>query len=167
VALTAEQMLAFTGLYWNREGDAFDRIFVKEGQMIVDGDEPLVLKPLGESRFHIADKPWSDEVEIQFVAPSRDNPRRMEQSPGGGKPMVYEATEGASPSRAELAYTGAYVSEEIDPLYRIVLNGDKLSLVRLKHEAEILRPAVRDVLTGGWHRAVCAGRETGRSPALC
>jgi CubicO group peptidase (beta-lactamase class C family) len=151
VALTAEQMLAFTGLYWNREDDEFDRIFVKEGQLKVDGgdDEPLVLKPFEESRFHIADKPWGDEVEIHFVAASRDKPRRIEETFGGGQPLVYEATEGASPSGAELAdYAGAYVSAEIDPVYRIVLDGDKLSLVRLKHEAEILRPAVRDVFTG-------------------
>ena len=33
-------------------------------------------------------------------------------------------------------------------MYRIVLDKDKLSLVRLKHEAEIVRPAVRDVFTG-------------------
>ena len=112
-------------------------------------DEPLVLKPFGKSRFHIADKPWGDEVEIHFVAASLDKPRRMEQSFGGGKPLVYEATEGSSPGGAELAdYTGTYVSEEIDPVYRIVLDGDKLNLVRLKHEAEILRPAVRDVFTG-------------------
>lgn len=149
VALSAVQMSAFTGLYWNRKDDAFDRIFVKEGQLIIDGDEPQVLKPVGESRFHIADKPWGDDVEIHFVAASEDKPRRMEQSFRGGKPLVYEAAEAASPSGAELAdYAGAYVSEEIDPVYRIVLNGDKLSLVRLKHEAEILRPAVRDVFTG-------------------
>src|SRR5690242_10491650 len=53
VALTAEQMAAFTGLYWNRADDAYDRIFVKEGQLEVLGgdDETLALKPFGESRF--------------------------------------------------------------------------------------------------------------------
>jgi Beta-lactamase len=54
----------------------------------------------------------------------------------------------ASPSGSELAdYTGAYESDEIDSVYRIVLDVDKLRLVRLKHEAD-LRPAVRDVFTG-------------------
>jgi hypothetical protein len=151
VVLTPEQMSALTGLYWNRADDAYDRILVKEGQLEVlgGGDETLVLKAFGESRFHIADKPWGDEVEIHFVAASGDKPRRLEQSFDGGKPLVYEATEGSSPGRAELAdYTGAYVSEEIDPVYRIVLDGDKLSLVRLKHGTEKLRPAVRDVFTG-------------------
>ena len=73
----------------------------------------------------------------------------MERSDGGGKPREYEAKQAFSPSGAELAeYTGTYVSEEIDPLYRIVLDEEKLSLVRLKHEAETLRPTVRDVFTG-------------------
>jgi CubicO group peptidase (beta-lactamase class C family) len=151
VVLTAEQMAAFTGLYWNRENDAYVNAFVKEGKLEVymGGEEPLVLKPFGESQFHIADRPWGDEVEIHFVGASGDEPRRMERSDGGGKPRVYEAEEPFSPGGAELAeYTGTYVSEEIDPLYRIVLDGEKLSLVRLKHEANTLRPAVRDVFAG-------------------
>jgi CubicO group peptidase (beta-lactamase class C family) len=151
VALTADQMAGFTGLYWNREDDAFVKIFVKDGELKGDSgsEEPLVLKPFAESRFHIADKPWGDEVEIHFVASSGDKPRRMEQSFGGGKPSVFEITEAFSPSSAELAeYTGAYVSEEIDPVYRIARDGEKLSLARLKHKADTLQPAVRDVFTG-------------------
>ncbi|HVH70019.1 MAG TPA: hypothetical protein VNB49_02775, partial [Candidatus Dormibacteraeota bacterium] len=151
VALTAEQMARFTGLYWNREDDAFVKIFLKDGKLNGDAgdEEPLVLKPFAESRFHIADKSWGDRVEIHFVAPSGDQPRRMEQSFGGGKPSVFEATEAFSPSGAELReYAGAYESEEIDPVYRIALDGEKLSLLRLKHKADVLRPAVRDVFTG-------------------
>ena len=151
VVLTAQQMAAFTGLYWNRENDAFMKIFVKEGKLEGDtgSEEPLVLKPFGESKFHVADKPWGDEVEIHFVEASGDKPRRMERSDGGGKPRVFEAKEASSPSGAELAeYVGAYASEEIDLTYRIVLDGERLSLVRLKHEADTLRPAVRDVFTG-------------------
>jgi CubicO group peptidase (beta-lactamase class C family) len=151
VALSADQMAAFTGLYWNREDDAFVRVLVKEDKLKVDmggDDEPLALKPLGESRFHIADKPWGDEVEIHFVAASGDKPRRMEQSFGGDKPNVFEATEPISPEAGLAEYVGAYTSEEIDPMYRIVLSGEKLSLVRLKHKADTLRPAVRDVFTG-------------------
>jgi CubicO group peptidase (beta-lactamase class C family) len=150
-ALTAEEMAGFAGLYWNRVDDAFERIIVKDGKLQGDlgGMEGLVLKPFAESRFHIADKPWGDEVEIHFVATSGDKPRRMEQSFGGRKPDVLEATEAFTPSGGELSeYAGAYVSEEIDPVYRIALEGDKLSLIRLKHKADTLRPAVRDVFTG-------------------
>jgi CubicO group peptidase (beta-lactamase class C family) len=151
VVLTAEKMAGFSGLYWNRESDSFVKVFVQENTLKVymGGEEPLVLKPFGESQFHIADKPWGDEVEIHFAAASGGEPRRIERSDGGGKPRVYKAEEPFSPGGAELAeYTGTYVSEEIDPLYRVVMDEGKLSLVRLKHEAETLRPTVRDAFTG-------------------
>ena len=149
--LTSDQMAAFTGLYWNREDDEFVKIFVKDGKLEGDvGDEePLVLKPFTESRFHIADKPWGDQVDIHFVAPSGHKPRRLEQSFGGGKSSVFETAESFSPTGAQLAeYVGAYVSEEIDPVYRIQLDGEKLSLVRMKHKPDGLRPAIKDVFTG-------------------
>jgi len=58
-------------------------------------------------------------------------------------------------------YVGAYVSEEIDPVYRIVLQDGNLSLTRLKKKAETLRPAVRDVFTGdvGTVRFTCDSRQ--------
>jgi CubicO group peptidase (beta-lactamase class C family) len=151
VTLTAEQMAALTGMYWNREDDAFVKIVVKNANLEADtgDDDPLVLKPFAESRFHVADKPWGDMVEIRFVAASGDTPRRMEQSFGAGKPTVFEVAEAATPSAAELAeYAGAYVSDEIDPVYRIALEGESLKLERLKHKADTLRPAVKDVFTG-------------------
>lgn len=56
-----------------------------------------------------------------------------------------------TPSGTELAdYVGAYVSEEIDPIFRIVLQDGTLKLARLKHKPEILQPAVRDVFSGGF-----------------
>src|SRR5215471_6676270 len=80
-----------------------------------------------------------------------DKPRRLEQSFGGQKPSVYESVVAFTPSGTELAdYVGAYVSEEIDPVYRIVLQDGNLKLARLKHNPETLRPAVRDVFSGGF-----------------
>jgi len=151
VVLTADQMAEFTGLYWNREEDEFLTIFVRDWKLQGDAgdDEPLVLKPFAESRFHIADKPWGDRVEIHFVAPSGDKPHRLEQSFGGGKPSIFETAESFSPTGVQLAeYVGAYVSEEIDPVYRITGDGGKLCLVRMKHKPDTLRPATRDVFTG-------------------
>jgi|SRR5579859_199086 len=151
VLLSAEQMAAYSGMYWNREDDDFVKIVVKDGKLQAEAgsDDPLVLKPFAESRFHIADKPWGDMVEIHFVAASGDKPKRLEQSFGDGKPTLFEAAEAATPGASELAqYAGAYVSEEIDPVYRIVMDGDKLHLTRLKHKPDTLRPTVRDVFAG-------------------
>lgn len=151
VTLSVEQMAAYTGMYWNREDDDFVKIVVKDGKLQTEAgsDDPLVLKPFAESRFHVADKPWGDMVEIHFVTADAEKPKRLEQRFGDGKPTVFEAAEAATPSVADLAqYAGAYVSAEIDPVYRIVLDQDKLHLTRLKHKPDTLRPTVRDVFAG-------------------
>jgi CubicO group peptidase (beta-lactamase class C family) len=149
-SLTGAQMDAMTGLYWNHENDGFEKIAIKDGKLQIEfgGDEVHPLKLAGESRFHVADVPWGDQLDIHFLAATTDKPRHIEQSFGNGKPDVFETATPHEPSGTELAdYVGAYVSEEIDPIYRIVLENEKLSLVRLKHKPEPLRPTVRDVFT--------------------
>jgi CubicO group peptidase (beta-lactamase class C family) len=151
VPLSAEQMAALVGIYWNREDDSFERILVKDGKLLInlDGDEVRTLKPAGEDSFHVADVPWGDQVEIRLVPANSGKPSRLEQSFGGEKPDVFESATLFTPSGTQLRdYAGAYVSEEIDPVYRIVLQDGNLSLTRLKKKPEILRPAVRDVFTG-------------------
>jgi CubicO group peptidase (beta-lactamase class C family) len=147
----AEQTSALAGIFWNREEDDFERIQVKDGkaQINLGGDEFHPLKPAGEGSFHIADVPWGDQVEIRLLPASSGKPRRLEQSFAGGKPDVFESTTAFMPSGTELGdYVGVYVSEEIDPVYRILLENGNLSLMRLKNKSETLRPAVRDVFTG-------------------
>jgi CubicO group peptidase (beta-lactamase class C family) len=150
LTLTPEQMTAIEGLYWNRENDGFERIVLKGGNLEIafGSDEVHPLKLAGESRFHIAGVPWGDQLEIHFVAATAEKPRHLEQSFGSAKPDIFETATAYQPSASDLAeYAGAYVSEEIDPVYRIVLEGGKLSLARLKHKPEMLDPTVRDVFT--------------------
>jgi CubicO group peptidase (beta-lactamase class C family) len=149
--LSAKQMAELAGIYWNREDDAFEKILVKDGklQINIGGDEFHALKPAGETSFHVADVPWGDQVEIRFLPASSEKPRRLEQNFGREKPDVFESATAFTPSGTELGeYVGAYLSEEIDPVYRIVLQDGNLSLTRLKNKAETLRPALRDVFTG-------------------
>jgi len=144
-------MAALAGIYWNREDDDFHKILVKDGKLRINvgGDEFHTLNPAGETSFHVADVPWGDQVEIRFLPASSEKSRRLEQSFGGEKPDIFESATTFTPSGTELSeYVGAYVSEEIDPVYRIVLLDGNLSLRRLKRKAEALRPAVRDVFTG-------------------
>jgi CubicO group peptidase (beta-lactamase class C family) len=151
VALTAEQITAIAGTYWHREDDNFIKVLVREGKLQIEPGRGIiqVLKPAGEGRFNIADVPWGDDIDIHFVAATAASPRRLEQSFKGGKPYVLEAVTAFEPTGTELAeFAGAYVSEEIDPVYRIVLLNGALSLTRLKHKAETLRPATHDVFVG-------------------
>jgi CubicO group peptidase (beta-lactamase class C family) len=148
--LTTEQMAAIAGLYWNRADDDFERVQVKDGKLQIQlGGEFRGLKPAGEAHFHVADVPWGDDVDIHFVAATAEKPWLLEQSFGGGKPNIFESATAYTPTSAELAlYVGAYVSEEIDPVYRMVLQDGNLTLTRLKSKPDTLHPAVRDVFTG-------------------
>src|SRR5207302_10796078 len=112
------------------------------------GDEFHTLKPAGEASFHVADVPWGDQVEIRFLPASSEKPRRLEESFEGEKPDMFESATAFTPRGTELSeYVGAYVSEEIDPVYGIVLLAENLIVTRLDKKAESRGPAVSDVFT--------------------
>jgi CubicO group peptidase (beta-lactamase class C family) len=149
--LTAEQMTAIAGMYWHRDGDNFQRILVKDGKLQTDlsADGLHALEPFAEAHFHIADVSWGKDVDLHFVPADAAKPQRIEVSFDGGKPAIYESVVTFDPTTAQLAeYPGAYVSEEIDPIYRISLQDGKLTLLRLKHKPDALRPATQDVFVG-------------------
>jgi CubicO group peptidase (beta-lactamase class C family) len=148
--LTAEQMATIAGLYWNKEEDDFEKVQVKDGRLQMRlGSEFRTLKPAGEAHFHVADVPWGDDLDIHFVSAAAEKPKRLEQSFGGGKPNIFESVTAYTPTATELAeYVGAYTSQEIDPIYRFVLQDGNLNLMRLKNKPDTLRPEVRDVFTG-------------------
>jgi hypothetical protein len=150
-SLSADQMAALAGIYWNRGNDSFERVLVKDGKLQIElgSLEVHPLKSAGDGLFHVADVAWGDLVDLRFLPSSSDKPRRLEQTFGGGKPDTLDATDPYTPTAAELPeYVGAYVSEEIDPIYRIVLQDGNLTLTRLKNKPEKLNSAVRDVFTG-------------------
>jgi CubicO group peptidase (beta-lactamase class C family) len=152
VQLTAAQMAAVEGTYWDREDNTFEKIWVKDGKLNwteFDGDVVRVLKPIGETHFHMADVPWGDDVEIQFVAAAASNPAKLVVSFQGGKPDIFQSVPAFEPGAKELAeFAGAYTSDEIDPVYRIAVQDGVLKLSRLKHAPETMRPVIRDTFVG-------------------
>ena len=152
ITLTAEEMAPIAGTYWNREYDTFQRIWIKDGKLNwteFDGDKVLTMKPIGEAHFHLAGVPWGDDVDIHFVAASAATPRHLELIHKESKPDIFESVTAFEPTAAELPdFAGAYLSEEIDPVYRIVLQDGALNLTRLKHKADTLRPVTPDTFVG-------------------
>jgi len=151
INLTEQQLLGLQGLYWNRDDDQFLKTYLKEGKLRVslDIEDDHALKPVSETFFHIADTPWGDRANFRFEPAAGDKPRRLLQSFGDGKPKTFEAVTPFTPSMAERAeYAGSYVSEEIDPVYRMIVQDGKLVLTRLKHKPDSLEPRIRDVYSG-------------------
>ena len=84
------------------------------------------------------------------LSPFAGTPRRFEQhAPRAKKANMFEAVTPFQPAAAQLIdYEGNYVSEEIDPVYRVSVEDGKLTLLYLKHKSETLHPLVRDTFVG-------------------
>jgi len=150
INLTEQQLSGFQGLYWNRDNDQFLRTYLKDGKLRVsfDTENDHALKPVSETFFHIADTPWGDQANFHFEPAAGDKPRRLLQNFGDGKPDLFESVAPSAPTAAQLAdYAGSYVSQEIEPVYRMVVQDGKLSIERLKHKPAPLEPRTLDVFT--------------------
>ena len=150
-ALTADQMAAMAGTYWSRKDDDYDIVQFKEGKLQFDTgvNDWHELKQFAPAHFHVADVPWSNDADFHFIAAEAGKSRGLEQTFGAGKPEVFEPVENFAPTAAQIAeFAGDYVSEEIDPVYRITLADGKLSLSRLRHKPDALRPVMLDTFIG-------------------
>jgi CubicO group peptidase (beta-lactamase class C family) len=148
--LTMQQLSAMAGLFWNREDDQFVKTSMKEGKLHVSfGDsEDFILKPVSETHFHLADVPFGDQVSLTFESVAKDKPRHLLESFGDGEPTLFESVETFVPNAAGLGeYAGEYASAEIDPIYRVLLQDDRLVLSRLKKKPAALEPCVRDAFS--------------------
>lgn len=150
VNLTEQQIESLAGLYWRSENDQFVKAYVKEGKLHASGggDDDFTLKPVSATFFHVADRSFGDHVNFHFEAAAGGKTRKLLESFGDNKPDVFEEVTPFTPSASERAeYTGNYVSEEIEPVYRIVEKDGKLMLTRLKHKPDLLEPRTRDTFS--------------------
>jgi len=151
ITLTGQQLTSLAGLYWNRDEDQFVKVYVKDGKLWVSlrGERDFPLKPVSETFFHLAEVSFGDQVNLHFEPGAGDKPGRLLESFGDAKADVLEAVTPFTTSVAERAeYAGNYVSEEIEPVYQMSVQGGKLVLARLKHKPDTLDPRVRDVFSG-------------------
>jgi CubicO group peptidase (beta-lactamase class C family) len=150
INLTEQQFSGLQGLYWNRDGDQFLKTYLKDGKLRISfgAKDDYALKAVSETFFHIADTPWGDEANFHFEPSAGGKLRRFLQSFGDEKPELFESVPSSTPTAAELAdYEGSYVSQEIEPVYRMVIQDGKLTLTRLKHKPDQLEPRILDVFT--------------------
>jgi hypothetical protein len=113
-----------SSIYWKPDGDVFVKTYLKDGKLRVsfDSGNDYALKPVSETFFHIADVPWGDQANLHFEPAAENNPRRLLNSFGDGKPGVFDSVAPFLPSAAESGeYAGNYVSEEIEAIYRVAV----------------------------------------------
>lgn len=174
VQLPREHLENKVGLFWSPERLRRYRIFLKDGKLfLVRPDDmpqgPYELEALSENRFRAAQVP---SLELRFELSKTGAPARLFTQIQPGPIWVWEAIEELAPSRDELAeYAGPYLGDEIDLLFRVRAEGDKLVLSRLGSGRTTLDPVFRDsfkapygYLDGNWYlqfRRDSAGRVTG------
>lgn len=147
--VTADEMQAIAGGYW--DGDQqFANVVVKDGKLQVEVNQGDFheLKQFAPGHFHVAEEPWGDEMDMHFVPAEGGKPKRFEQGMGGEVTKLEAVTLPPLTAAQWNEYAGAYVSEEIDPVYRITVQNGQMYLTRLKHGPELLRAAAKDVFVG-------------------
>ncbi|MBI4467370.1 MAG: serine hydrolase [Acidobacteria bacterium] len=147
VQLPREHLENKVGLYWYPERLRRHRIFLKDGKLfLLRPDDmppgPYELEALSENRFRAVQVA---SLELRFELTKTGAPARLFTQIAPGPIWVWEPIEELAPTRDELAeYAGAYLGDEVDLLFRVRADGDKLVLSRLGSGRATLDPVFRD-----------------------
>jgi CubicO group peptidase (beta-lactamase class C family) len=148
VPVSAERLAQFPGLYRRTDDGRLLRVIVKADKVsgAFSGGGGREMTALSSSRFRLAGGPG----ELTFAdAAGGPVPTLSIHFPGATNTDVYERVAEFHPTSGELAaFAGSYVSQEIDPVYRITAENGSLVLKRLKSKPEKLEPTIADTFWG-------------------
>jgi hypothetical protein len=138
-----QQLTRYAGRYWNKDERRVRRIVLKDGKLFAFGIE---LMALTDDRFQLIVDP---DYTFTFDKTTTGAPQRMTIQEAGETPAAFNRITEFRPATTQLAeYAGYYASEEIDPVYRIVVDDGSLRLNRLKSRPEMLTPLAKDYFEG-------------------
>jgi hypothetical protein len=142
--VSPQRLARYAGLYWKKDDEVFRRFAFKDGKLFMG---ELELMALTDNRFELVADP--NETYTFDLAPSGEPLRVTFQAPALKDPGVFERVAELQLTPAQLAgYGGSYVSEEIDFVYRVVIQDGGLVLQRLRSKPEKLGPLVQDYFQG-------------------
>jgi len=148
VKLAPDEVAGKAGIYVNPDGDVIRRFVAEGGSLRIRpgaSGPGLELRALSDSRFKA---PTAPPTEYRFEPAGATGMRLVETSAEGGKPSIYERAEEFKPTPEQLAdYEGRYQSDEIEPVYSLVVRQGRLTLERVKWNPTPLEPAVKDLFT--------------------
>ena len=144
VSLSAQQLASFAGLYWNKDEENAINVVFRDGKLSTafSPDDIFEMKPTAQNRFHLVGLP----IAMEFKSVQAGAPLSMFfKNDAGGNAHTLELRQPFKPSPEQLAaFAGAYRSEEIEPVYRLVVEEGSLVLKRLKSKPEKLVPTITD-----------------------
>ncbi len=141
VVIPPERLAQYAGLYWKPDDLDLLTFQADEGKLYL-GDSPkdrVALVPTAQNQFRVPDS------NLTFSFAETNGAWRVARHAQGQRSRDYARIQPFQPTAEQMAgFAGAYVSAEIDPVYRIGIDGDHLVLKRLKWEPARLRPIVPD-----------------------
>jgi len=148
VTLSSQELSRYPGLYLNRDKGETRRVLLNDRKLRLQspGTGGFEMKPVGPDRFQLA----GSAVEVRFSAAESGGALRLtEIAPGGAEPEFYDFTPEFRLTAAQLSeYAGDYRSGEIEAVYRVEAQQDKLVLRRLKATPDTLDPIAKDLFRG-------------------
>lgn len=144
VGLAADEMKAFTGNYFSRDGGISAKITLEEkGLMLQTTGGPVVaMKPLGENRFKLDDP--NRETFFTF-----EKSGAMNAVVNGGAPIGYVSFEPVTYSADDLKrFAGAYFSEEINTYYHLKVENDELIVYLNDRRVDACKVIMKNLFRG-------------------
>jgi len=150
VQLSGEPLSRWTGLFRKSDEDIFLRISLKDGSLWLNTHGIfLEMEPVSDSRFYLKNS-FGSPLELVFTQENAPAGAKLTTRNGGARPLVFERVATFEPSEKDLVeYAGSYVSEEIDPIYRVSIEGGQLVVRRPKYPPVKVEPLTRDVFAIG------------------
>jgi CubicO group peptidase (beta-lactamase class C family) len=141
-----EQLRSLVGTYWNKKTDWVGTIILSDGMLqLLAGGDSIPLPPLAPDLLQIGNGP----DEFRVIQPANGRSTTVQVVSEYGMPDTFEMLPPFTLRTDLLAeYVGTYVSDEVEPVYRISQKAGKLVLRRLKHKPDELQPVARDLFRG-------------------
>ena len=97
--MTAEQMAAIAGLYWNREDDDFEKVQVKDGKLQIHWRDLAVSSPQERRISTWLTFPWATKWIYILSQPLPKSRATWSRAFGGGEPDYFESVSEYAPHR--------------------------------------------------------------------
>lgn len=145
MALTPEAMAHYSGLYYSA-ATGQTRLIEQRDTELVLGPGGLKLQLVAE---HTLQPVGMQHITLHMQHPADGSLLQLHERIGALPPIVYTKTAPTIPNDQELAaYTGSYASDELDILYTIAIENERLVIKRRKHGSTAFEPAFTDAFTG-------------------
>ncbi len=143
--MTEDQLKDKVGIYRNPASGEVRRISLNGGKLRIDAFGPVQeLAPISANRFSFTGPGANTNAEAAFEK-SSDGKSLLKLSRGGGRTDLFESVEPFAPAAEQLnEFAGSYYSEELDTVYKMVVENNRLLAVDRNGTKRPLTPSFRD-----------------------